>query len=424
MPPDDDSGARNRSIDRRDPSDNGPLPWPIGHPPPDYVLTGVRAVLPDRLLPDARIVVRNGRIEEVAPAGAVRGDVDGRGLLVLPGLIDVHSDALERERAPRPTATLPWDFALTAFEGRLVGAGVTTAFHGAAFQHQHARGVVRDPADALALARTVDAADTGLVDHRVLHRLDVTSAAGAAALQERLAQAPTGSLVSFEDHTPGQGQYADPEALVRSIIGEEGVTADEARARVVRLRDERGGTADAREAAVPWLAGLAHEGRIRLLGHDPDTVEAVEQLEAHGAVAAEFPTTIEAARAARTRGLLVVAGAPNLLRGASHSGNVSAAALLAEGLVDALASDYLPPALLGAVAQATRDAGLDLPAAVRLVTAGPATVAGLEDRGRLAPGLRADFVLVDDSTGRWPRVVRTLTSSGRPSSRPRDGDRH
>lgn len=424
--------------------------WSLDGAPPDYVLTGVRAVLPDRVLDDARVVVRGGLIAEVAPRRGVRGDVDGGGLLVVPGLVDVHSDALERERAPRPTAVLPWDFAIASFEGRLVGAGVTTAFHGAGFQHEHARGVRREPEAALELARAVDDArvvDTGRVgcsgrlDHRVLHRLDVTSAPGQAALRERLASLPVAPdlagattagtttagattagataagtagdpppLVSHEDHTPGQGQYADPEQLVRYIVGEDGLTPDDARQRVAALQATRAGAHVERDGALAWLGDLARAGRIRLMGHDPDTVEAVEALEARGAVAAEFPTTLVAAREARARGLLVVAGAPNALRGASHSGNVSAAQLLAEGLVDALASDYLPSALLGAVARIVRDRTCDLPAAVHLVTAGPAAVAGFTDRGALRPGLRADLALVEDRRGPWPQVIATLTA--------------
>lgn len=422
--------------------------WSLDGAPPDYVLTGVRAVLPDRVLDDARIVVRGGLIAEVAPRRGVRGDVDGGGLLVVPGLVDVHSDALERERAPRPTAVLPWDFAIASFEGRLVGAGVTTAFHGAGFQHEHARGVRREPEAALELARAVDDArvvDTGRVgcsgrlDHRVLHRLDVTSAPGQAALRERLASLPVAPdlagattagtttagattagtagdpppLVPHEDHTPGQGQYADPEQLVRYIVGEDGLTPEDARQRVATLQATRAGAHVEHDGALGWLGDLARAGRIRLMGHDPDTVEAVEAVEAlaaRGAVAAEFPTTLVAAREARARGLLVVAGAPNALRGASHSGNVSAAQLLAEGLVDALASDYLPSALLGAVARIVRDRTCDLPAAVHLVTAGPAAVAGFTDRGALRPGLRADLALVEDRRGPWPQVIATLTA--------------
>ncbi|MDO5498335.1 MAG: alpha-D-ribose 1-methylphosphonate 5-triphosphate diphosphatase [Propionibacteriaceae bacterium] len=388
--------------------------WPAGPTPADFVLGGVRAVLTDRILDDAWIAVREGRIAEIGTGGS-RADLDGGGLLVLPGLIDVHSDALEKERAPRPTATLPWDFAIPSFEGRLLGSGVTTMFHGAGFQHKHARGVRREPAAALELCRAVDRHPAPAVDHRILHRLDVLSEGGAAALRERLEEVDhvgpghIPPLVSHEDHTPGQGQYVDPSYLVAYIVGVDHKTEDEAWERVEEMRAEGVQSAPIREANLAWLGELARAGHIRLMGHDPDTPEAVDALVERGAAVAEFPTTVAAAERARECGLLIVAGAPNLMRGGSHAGNVSALELARRGLVDSLASDYLPPALLGAVSVLAPEIGL--PAAARLVTTGAAQVGGLTDRGTLAEGQRADLVLVDDSRGTWLRVARVLRPS-------------
>ncbi|MCW0215528.1 MAG: amidohydrolase family protein, partial [Pseudonocardia sp.] len=169
-------------------------------------------------------------------------------------------------------------------------------------------------------------------------------------------------------------------------------------------------TEPVRDANLAWAGELARSGRARLLGHDPDSAEAIDRLVERGGAVAEFPTTLAAARRARRCGLVTVAGAPNVLRGGSHSGNVSAAELVGEGLVDALASDYLPSGLLGAVATLVRARVSTLPEAVGLVTSGPALVAGLEDRGRIAPGLLADLALVDDA-GRWPYVVATFKSA-------------
>ena len=378
----------------------------------------VTAVLPHGVVEDATIVVEDGVIASIAERGpAPSGALDGRGRLCLPGFVDTHSDGLEKELQPRPGVRFPMDFAVRSFEGRVRAAGITTMFHGVGFEddHDYGRTVVlaNEFCDAL---ESLAASGHALVDHRILYRLDARDPAGLAALVRRLSdRRPDGALplVSFEDHTPGQGQYADPEQLVRYIVGEDGLTPDDARQRVAALQATRAGAHVERDGALAWLGDLARAGRIRLMGHDPDTVEAVEAVEAlaaRGAVAAEFPTTLVAAREARARGLLVVAGAPNALRGASHSGNVSAAQLLAEGLVDALASDYLPSALLGAVARIVRDRTCDLPAAVHLVTAGPAAVAGFTDRGALRPGLRADLALVEDRRGPWPQVIATLTA--------------
>lgn len=384
-------------------------PWSLGGAPSSYVLSNVRVVLRDRVTDPASVVVQHGRIDAVVERSReLAGDVDGGGLLLLPGLIDTHSDALERERVPRSNAVLPWDFALASFESKLVGAGVTTIFHGAAFQNRSGRGVDRNPATAMDLCETVERHQSSRVDHRILHRLTIRSADGAELIRERLAsQRDTGPiLLSHEDHTPGQGQYADVAHFIdsRVVSGEDRA---EVTARVEQHMAEARGTDHIRDANLAWIEGLARDGRVRLLGHDPDSAETIDALVERGGRVAEFPTTLEAARRARERGLSVVAGAPNVLRGGSHSGNIAATELISLGLVDALASDYLPTGLLGSVATLVRRGRISLPDAVALVTSGPAAVAGLEDRGRIAPGLAADFALVDDRTS-WPHVVTTL----------------
>ncbi|GAA1885201.1 alpha-D-ribose 1-methylphosphonate 5-triphosphate diphosphatase [Streptantibioticus ferralitis] len=385
--------------------------WPLGPPPRDYVLGHVRAVLPDAVLDDARVVVRQGRIAAVEPHVAGSGcDVDGRGLLCLPGLIDVHSDALEREHQPRPSARLPWDFALLSLEGKLRAAGVTTVFHGAGFQHKTSRGTERTPGSAKALCETVGGRTAAPVDHRLLYRLDVRSAEGAAALREQLAAAVGTPLVSHEDHTPGQGQYTDRRYMEEYLVGADGMSAEQAREHVDGLIAERSQYGAVLERNLSWLGESARAGRIRLFGHDPDSAEAVGALCARGGAVAEFPTTVDAARAAREHGLPIVMGAPNVLRGTSHSGNVSARELVGLGLVTALASDYLPSGLLAAAFQLVSAGLADLPTAVALVTAGPAEVAGLSDRGSLRPGLRADLALVRPGSP-WPEVWAVLRAA-------------
>lgn len=381
----------------------------------DYTIRNVRAVLPDRVLQDAAIIVRDGRIAAIEhDLRDPTAELDGSGRLLLPGLIDIHTDALEKERMPRPGAALPWDFTLMSFESKLVAAGITTVFHGAGFQHHSAHGKERSVEQALQMCAHIDPAPRHRVDHRVLHRIDIRSAAGCDALRRRLADldsADTPPLVSHEDHTPGQGQYVDRTNMERFIMHSDGRSLAEAQAQVDRLIEESRRTAPVREAALAYLGDLANAGKIRLMGHDPDTVEVVDAMRARGAIASEFPTTLAAARRSRELGLANVAGAPNVLRGGSHAGNVSAAELIAAGLVDALASDYLPSGLLAAVWVLVREGVCDLPSAVRLVTSGPAQVAGLDDRGSIEVGMRADLVLVDDQRHAWPHAVATLTSS-------------
>lgn len=377
--------------------------WSLGRPPADYVLGHVRAVLPGRVLDDAVVVVRGGRLAAVEPhGGGMAPDVDGAGLYCLPGLVDVHTDGLERERMPRPGVPLPWELAVLSFEGKLRAAGVTTAFHGAAFGNSGSPVGTRSAEAGLATCEAVDERGSALVDHRILHRLDVRCPDGLAALRVRLSEhGPVPALVSHEDHTPGQGQYADRLFYERYLQFNNGLDEAQARRQVDEIVAERDSRLGVREQALAWLAARAGAGAIRLLGHDPVSAAEVDALVARGGEVAEFPTTVEAAQAARDRGLPVVAGAPNVLRGGSHSGNVSAAELAARGLATALASDYLPSALLTAAFLLAGQGALALPGAVGLVTSGPAAVAGLTDRGRLDEGQLADLVLVD-AAGRWP----------------------
>jgi alpha-D-ribose 1-methylphosphonate 5-triphosphate diphosphatase len=380
------------------------LGWPAGSVPADYVLGGVRAVLPDAVIDNARVVVRDGLIVEVGPApSGSAADLDGGGLLCVPGLIDVHSDALERERAPRPGVHLPWDFAVTSLEGKLSAAGITTVFHGAGFQDKMSGAMTRSARTAIEVCEAVTA-----------RSLDARSPEGAealaAALDEHPATAESLPLVSHEDHTPGQGQYADRSYMERYLAGTGGLSAEQAAQRVDELIAERDTHLPALERNMAWLGSLALAGRIRLVGHDMDSPEAVEALRARGGSVAEFPTTVDAASKARELGLPIVMGAPNVMRGESHSGNVSAAELVKLGLVDALASDYLPSGLLAGAFTLARNGLAPLPAAIGLVTSGAAATAGLSDRGRLAAGLRADLALVDDA-GSWPVVRATFRAA-------------
>lgn len=366
---------------------------------PDLAVRNVRAVLADRVLDDAVVIIERGTITAVetsrtAPAGAI----DGRGAFCLPGLVDSHSDGLEKELRPRPGVQLTDDFAVRSFESRVRAAGVTTIFHGIGFEEDDRHGRTVELAGRLcdAIERR-SASRHSLIDHRILYRLDARDPDGFDALVARLPQRRddgTLPLVSFEDHTPGQGQYTDRTAFERYIIGTQRLSAEQARQRVDELIAERELARVHRDRALPWLIEHAARGSIRLMAHDPTTADDVSEAVRWNASIAEFPTTLEAAQLARAAGLRIVCGAPNVVRGSSHSGNVSARDLVSAGLCDVLASDYLPTTLLAAVAALVSDGRCSLPAAVALVTSGPADTLGLTDRGRLAPGMRGDILLV------------------------------
>ncbi|NLG56429.1 MAG: alpha-D-ribose 1-methylphosphonate 5-triphosphate diphosphatase [Rhodococcus sp.] len=381
--------------------------WSLEASPRDYVLGNVNAITPNQVIENATVVVRDGKIAEVGPSRpGVSFDVDGGGLYCLPGLVDVHSDGLEKERFPRPGAELPWMFSMMSFEGKLRAAGITTVFHGASFSDRAEPNSNRSVHVAVQMCEAIEAwnndSQARLVDHRILHRLDVRSAKGLAAMREELDRqvaagkvtAEVPAVISHEDHTPGIGQYADRTFYERHVAGVRGVSMEQARQYVDEMAAVRESNLAVREESMEWLATGSANGIVRVFGHDPESAVEIADLARRGGNVAEFPTTLEAAREAHARGMSIVMGGPNVLRGGSHSGNVSAEELATEGLVTALASDYLPSSLLGATFALAKRGTVPLHVATSLVTSGPATAVGLSDRGALEPGQRADLVLV------------------------------
>ena len=342
--------------------------------------TAAAVVTADRVLRPGTVSVHNGLIEEVRPGthGTDLGDV-----LLVPGAIDLHSDAVEKLAEPRPGVRVPFAVAVRALDRRLAGAGVTTGY--AALSLAGDEIGLRERSATEALAAVLEGLPDPLVDHRLHIRVEVTDADSVAAAQEVIASGRV-TLLSVMNHTPGQGQFASLDSYLAFYRRNYAVEEPELHARIgVKLA-----AAPHLEARLGRLAAAARAGRVPFAWHDPDSADVIARAGAHGAVIAEFPTTAEAARAARPNGLAVAMGAPNLLLRRSTSGNLSAVDALAAGALDILVSDYYPEAMWPAVLAS----GLPLPAAVALVTSAPARAAGLDDRGVLEPGRRADIVAV------------------------------
>lgn len=380
-------------------------------------LSGFRVVLPEAMLERGSVRVEDGRIAEIRD-GPVPGGLPGEGLTLVPGLIDMHGDMIEREAEPRPGVRMPPDLALRDLDRRLAAAGVTTAYAAVSFHRADGAGGLRSAEHSDGMLRALRRMRPRLgVDHRVHARFEVTFP-DALSTVEGLAADGIVDLVSLTDHTPGQGQYRDLERHVAAVARTQGLGEGEARERV-RLRMERGAGA-ALHGTMRALAALCEAHGLPLAGHDDDTPEKVALMASLGARISEFPVTLEAARAARERGMATAMGAPNALRGGSYSGNLSARDAHAAGLLDMLAADYHPSAILPATfALAERDPD-GLPGAVRLATANPAAALGLADRGRIEAGLRADLAVVDPRGMPHARLVlrggRPIFSDGSPAT--------
>ncbi|MFT8242648.1 alpha-D-ribose 1-methylphosphonate 5-triphosphate diphosphatase [Roseomonas sp. BN140053] len=376
----------------------------------ETILTDATLVLPDRVMPGT-VVLRDGLIAAVDTGRShAPGATELGGDYLLPGIVDLHTDNLERQAQPRINARWPSRSAMLVHDAQTAAAGVTTVLDALCVGDINSGGG-RDRTfrEGVADLDALDAVGALKCDH-FLHLRCELPAPEMLDLLAGVAEHPRLRLVSLMDHCPGVGQFTDM-ARYRAMLARDGFSPEAAERRIEELLSLRERFAAPNRAAL--LARLS--GRhIPLAAHDDWSAEAVARNAADGVRISEFPVNPEAARAARVQEMSVIVGAPNLVRGGSHSGNVSALALWREGLADAIASDYVPAAMLEAAWRLATEPGTDLTAAVRSITDTPARMVGLQDRGRIAAGLRADLLRVrplPDSVGGLP-VVRAVWRGG------------
>ncbi|HXP74664.1 MAG TPA: alpha-D-ribose 1-methylphosphonate 5-triphosphate diphosphatase [Stellaceae bacterium] len=373
----------------------------------DLVLDNARLVLRDRVVA-GHLVCRDGQIAEIGEGCAgVASALDLDGDFLLPGLVELHTDNLERHVAPRPNVRWPMMPALLAHDAQLAAAGITTVLDALAIVDRGespVRGSILHEA-ALTIAA---AQEEGLLRAgHLLHLRCEVSYAEVVDACEQLIGNPLVRLVSLMDHTPGQRQFTKVEHYYAYYQGKFGYSAADMEALVERRIADQRLYADVNRRRVVALCRSRH---LALASHDDATVEHVMEALDLGMTVAEFPTTLEAACLAHERGMAVIMGAPNVVRGSSHSGNVSARALAAERTLDILSSDYVPSSLLHGAFLLHADQGIDLAAAVAAVSATPAQAIGLDDRGEIAIGQRADLVRAR-LVGEFP-VVREVWRAG------------
>lgn len=357
-------------------------------------LTGAHVVLNNTELEDATILIEDDIIAAICPeSGNGAQTIDLRGKTLIPGMIDLHCDALEKEVEPRPNVHFPLDFACAQADKRNAAAGVTTVFHALSFANEELG--VRNNAFAASVARAVHAWNPhGLVDNRVHCRYEVTDPTAPEILLELMANDEM-HLLSVMDHSPGQGQFKDISAY-RDYLAR---TYKKSETELDILMHNKLAQAEGAIERIRQLITVAKKKGIRIASHDDDTPEKVEILHTLGVGISEFPINLESARAARKRGMSTVFGAPNIMRGMSQSGAVRALEAVMAGEADCLCADYHPATLIVAVFRLPELAGISLAESVRMVTANPAKAAGLADRGEIAVGKRADLVSVTHING-------------------------
>ncbi|MDQ6420267.1 alpha-D-ribose 1-methylphosphonate 5-triphosphate diphosphatase [Paenibacillus sp. LHD-117] len=393
---------------------------------PMLVLNG-QLVLRDRVV-QGSVGIVDGRIHSIFEheGGADKGESEGQSVArfletyseavvidaaekyVLPGLIDIHCDAIEKEVQPRPGTLFPLELALLEFERKLPLHGITTMYHSLSL--------------GVGLSLRGDHLLTGMVEligkynerrsmiRNLIHlRFEVSHHAGLPVV-ERYIQEGAIQYLSFMDHSPGYGQYRKPGSFERYVMKNQGVTMDEVKMIVDELAERRKAVDSDR---LRRLGLLASEIGIGVASHDDDTPEQVDRSIGLGANVSEFPITMETAKYAAGRGMSVCVGAPNIVRGVSHDGNLSASEAIREGAANIICSDYHPSSLLSAIFKLAEEGTADLPLAVRMASLHPAQAMRIDDRlGSIEQGKSADLIVVGRYEG-IPWVSDTIVGGTR-----------
>ena len=369
----------------------------------DILIEGGRALLGNAIF-ETSVQIASGKISAVgSDHGVISVGLDARGLLVLPGVVDLHGDAFERQMMPRPGVDFPVDVALIDSDRQAIGNGITTVFHATTWSWEPG---LRSGNNATRLLEAIEtlrpqlAADTRFHLRHETYNLDA---------ETDIAQWLSGGridLFAFNDHMDSTvASLGKP--LKRSRMVERTGLSNEAFDSLVERVVSR---ADDVPASVARLAKAARDANVRMLSHDDESPEMRRAFRAQGVGIAEFPVNEETAREAAEAGDFIVFGAPNVVRGGSHTGWTKAADMIAKGLCSILASDYYYPAQLLAAFRLADDGVLPLAEAWNLISAAPARAAGLADRGVLAEGHRADIILVDDELPLRPRIVAVIAA--------------
>ena len=363
----------------------------------ETILRSKNILINEAFIP-ADIVIQGEFIKRIDEYGINEVAVDLGDKKIVPGIVDLHSDAIEKEIEPRPNATFPVSLAVAELDKKLSMAGVTTMFHAIGFEDNPKKKRSIDLAKHQ-IEEIYNANKKHLgVDNFIHARFELSADEAVAPIKEVISKGMV-NLVSLMDHTPGQGQFKSLESFQTYYGNYYGLNEEEVQNVVDKKMNKD-------EEKINELISFVKEHNITLLSHDDDCVEKLDGLLSLGVKISEFPLNLEVAKYAVSKGIATGMGAPNIVRGGSQSGNIAAIELVREGVCKYLCSDYHPTSMLQAVYKMKEDANLDLALGFSMVTSTPARYANLEDRGIFEKGKRADIIVIDDS--HIPKVVLTL----------------
>lgn len=380
-----------------------------------YIIHSGKIVTEQTILEGFVVVVEGELIRAIIPKEQI-GDypearlIDARGGYISPGFIDIHSDYIETIASPRPTSMMDFDISLREAEKILISHGITTMFHSLSFYKEDvfSHKPMRNPTN---IQRMVDAIETThnrlhLIRHRLHARFEIDNIDEVDQLVKNIEDGKV-HLLSFMDHTPGQGQYRNLEVYRETLKGYRDISDED----VNVLIAERQSMECLTTQKIKEVADIARAHGIAVASHDDDDIKKLDLVKSFGTTISEFPITLEVAAKAKELGIHTIAGAPNVMLGGSHSGNLSAAEAISQGCMDILCSDYYPPALLHAVFDLHEKYGNNLHEMFMMVTLNPAKAVKMDDElGSIKVGKRADLLVIERMDDGYPMLTTTMVN--------------
>ncbi|MFJ7933971.1 phosphonate metabolism protein PhnM [Sporosarcina sp. NPDC096371] len=378
-----------------------------------YVLTNGQLIMENEILQHHAVVIENDRIQAIISEDEVAAYsdytiIDACGGYISPGFVDIHSDYIESIISPRPTSLMDFNLGIREAERILVSHGITTMFHSLSiykddgFSHKP----IRNPQNVNRLIDAINETHTSehLIRHRMHARFEIDNIEAVDQFIQNIEEGKV-HLISFMDHTPGQGQYRNLEIYRETLKGFRRMSNAEADVMIAESINKEKITLD----QIKDIAQIALANNIAVASHDDDEVEKLSLVKSFGTTISEFPTTLEVAHKAKEMGLWTIAGAPNVLLGGSHSGNLSAAEAIGERTIDILCSDYYPAALLHSIFKLSEEYGQDLHEMFQLVTLNPAKAVQIDDEiGSIQKGKKADLIIIEKMDDGFPVVTASI----------------
>ena len=378
-----------------------------------YLIINGRIITEDSILTGYELLVKDKIICKIRPKGELEINnstelIDAGGGYITPGFIDIHSDYIEHMAAPRPTCLMDFEMSIRETERELVSHGITTMFHSLSLfkDSEFKRKPIRDPENVRKFIDIIELTHSGrhLIRHRFHARFEINNIREVDQLKAYMSENKV-HLVSFMDHTPGQGQYRDIQVFRRMVKSYSDFEDEEIDQLIFRDQAKEKMTI----GGMQEIAKLAAKMGIAIASHDDDSLEKLELMGSLGSTISEFPITLEIAKQAQAQGMFTMAGAPNILLNGSHNGNLSAPEAIVANNIDILCSDYYPPALLHGVFTMHEKFGVSLVDMFRLVTINPAKAVNMDQEiGSIQEGKKADLLIIEKIEPNFPAITTVI----------------